>query len=149
MPFMTVAMVALRASPPLPNSFPAQSLANPLAEIKNSPLPFFLKPITAAVASKIFATFLTPNFTAHFAFLENQLATSPEGGKYLCGPHLTGADILLSFPLFAGRERSGLEAKTYPKLAAYLDGLAEEKGYKTAVEKIEEIEGKFEVMFET
>jgi glutathione S-transferase len=85
----------------------------------------------------------------HFEFLEHQLSTSPEGGEYLCGPHLTGTDILLSFPLMAGRERSGMTAEAYPKLFAYVDKLGEEPGYKTAVEKITEIEGKFEVMFET
>jgi len=129
MPIMTVALVAL--------------------QIKNAPIPFFLKPITAIVSGKIFTSYLTPNMKTHFEFLEHQLSTSPEGGEYLCGPHLTGADILLSFPLMAGRERSGMTAEAYPKLFAYVDKLGEEPGYKTAVEKITEIEGKFEVMFET
>lgn len=129
MPFMTVALVAL--------------------QIKNAPLPFFLKPITAIVSSKIFNTFLNPNFKSHFDFLEERLNSCPEGGKYLCGQHLTGADIMLSFPLIAGKERSGLTAVTYPKLFAYINGLEEEPGYKAAVKKITEIDGKFEVMFET
>jgi glutathione S-transferase len=118
-------------------------------EIKNAPLPFFLKPITAIVCSKIFNTFLNPNFESHFAFLEERLATSPDGGKYICGPNLTGADIMLSFPLIAGRERSGLTTEKNPKLIAYLAALEKEPGYLKAVEKITEIDGKYEIMFET
>ena len=56
---------------------------------------------------------------------------------------------MLSFPLIAGRERSGLTPETYPKLTAYIDGLEKEPGYAKAVQKIIEIDGKFEVMFET
>jgi glutathione S-transferase len=56
---------------------------------------------------------------------------------------------MLSFPLIAGRSRSGLTSETYPKLTAYLDGLEKEPGYKKAVEKITEIDGKYEVMFDT
>jgi glutathione S-transferase len=146
MPYMTVALVALRMSLPILSASSQDTNCRP--EIKNAPLPFFLKPITATVSSKIFNTFLIPNFKTHFDFLEESLNSSPEEGKYLCGPHLTGADILLSFPLIAGKERSGLSAETYPKLYAYVNGLEEESGYKAAVRKISEIDGKFEVMFE-
>ena len=147
MPFMTVALVALRELISILSTFFQGT--NFCPEIKNAPLPFFLKPITAIVSSKIFNTFLNPNFKSHFDFLEERLNSCPEGGKYLCGQHLTGADIMLSFPLIAGKERSGLTAGTYPKLFAYVNGLEEEPGYKAAVKKITEIDGKFEVMFET
>lgn len=113
-------------------------------EIKNSPVPFFIKPITGAVAGKINSNFLDPNFKTHFGFLESQLASSPNGGKYLCGPNLTGADILLSFPLLAGRSRTGLTKEKYPKLYGYIDMIEAESGYKKSVEKIVEIDGKFE-----
>ena len=80
----------------------------------------------------------------HFTYLESQLASSPEGGKYLCGPNLTGADILLSFPLIAGKGRTGLTKEKYPKLWAYVEALEQEPGYKKSIEKIVEIDGKFE-----
>lgn len=57
--------------------------------------------------------------------------------------------MMLSFPLIAGRERAGISEATYPKLSSYLDRLQEEKGYLVAVEKIKEIDGKYEIMFET
>ncbi|CZT02045.1 related to glutathione S-transferase [Rhynchosporium agropyri] len=119
-------------------------LALVAGQIKSSPVPFFIKPITSGVASKIKTGFLDPNFVTHFSFLEEQLASSPGGGKYLCGPNLTGADILLSFPLLAGRTRTGLTKEKYPKLDAYVDMMEAEPGYKKAVAKIVEIDGKFE-----
>ncbi|KAE8451301.1 hypothetical protein EG329_004466 [Mollisiaceae sp. DMI_Dod_QoI] len=115
--------------------------------IKESSVPFFIRPITNGISSKINSSFLVPNFKTHFEFLESQLVSSPNGGEYLCGPHLTGADILLSFPLIAGRSRAGLTKEKYPKLYAYVDRLREEPGYKKAAQKIIEIEGKFEETF--
>lgn len=111
-------------------------------DIKNSPVPFFIKPITSGIAGKINSSFLEPNFKTHFEFLESQLSTS--GSQYLCGKHLTGADILLSFPLIAGKTRSGMTAEKQPKLWAYIERLEKEAGYEKAVQKIIEIDGKFE-----
>ena len=84
-------------------------------------------------------------------FLESQLETSPDGGSYLCGAHLTAADILMSFPLQMARERAaGLSsgkgqqtmADKYPKVWAYLKRLEDEPGYKLAEAKIKELEKK-------
>lgn len=71
--------------------------------------------ITGAVESK----FLEPNYKTHFDFLESQMASSPGGGEYLCGPELSGADILMSFPLGAARGRvPGFTQERHPKLWA-------------------------------
>jgi len=110
--------------------------------VKSAPVPFFIKPITSTIAGKINSQFLDPNFKTHFTFLESQVTTS--GGKYLCGPNLTGADILMSYPLIAGKGRAGLTKEAYPKLYEYTERLENEPGYKKAIEKIIEIEGKFE-----
>ncbi|KAL3423621.1 glutathione s-transferase [Phlyctema vagabunda] len=114
--------------------------------IKNSPVPFFLKPVTSGVAGKITTGYLDPNYLSHFTFLESQISSSPGNGQYLCGPDLTGADILLSFPLIAAKGRAGLTEDKYPKLHAYVERLENEPGYKKASEKIIEIEGKFEAI---
>lgn len=110
-------------------------------DIKTSPVPFFIKPITSRIGDKILTSFVEPNCVTHFSFLESQLQTS--GGQYLCGKHLTGADILLSFPLIAGKGTAFTKEK-YPGVWAYTERLEKEKGYEKAVEKIVEIEGKFE-----
>ncbi|KAI1003813.1 hypothetical protein K3495_g4396 [Podosphaera aphanis] len=118
--------------------------------IRHSPVPFFIKPITNAIAGKIKSLFLGPNFATHFAFLEQQLNTSPLDGKYLCGPNLTGVDILMSFPLIAAKKNSsltGLTEEDFPKLFAYTAMLEEEPGYKRSVGKIVEHEGSFQATF--
>ena len=114
-----------------------------LAGIRNAPVPFFIKPVTNGVATKIEAGFLQRNMKAHYDFLESQLANSPDGGEYFCGKNLTGAEIMLSYPLEAGESRSGFERSQYPKVWAYLDRIHERDAYKRAVAKIVEIEGEF------
>ncbi|POS85688.1 hypothetical protein EPUL_001760 [Erysiphe pulchra] len=116
------------------------------SKIQNAPLPFFLKPITNFIAGRIRSSYLDANYKTHFSFLESQLSTSPNDGKYLCGPNLTGADVLMSFPLIAALGASsttGLTEANYPKLYSYVKALEEEPGYKRAVEKIIQTEGKF------
>ncbi|KFY06472.1 hypothetical protein V491_08605, partial [Pseudogymnoascus sp. VKM F-3775] len=115
--------------------------------IKNAPVPFFIRPITTRVAAGIRTNYLDPNFDTTFAFLEEQIKTSPGGGKYMCGPHLTAADILISFPLIAAKGRGELLPKEkYPALRAYADMLEEEEGYKKSIAKVEEVDGKFSAM---
>lgn len=120
------------------------------SQIQNSPAPFFIKPITNAISGKIHSGYLDQNYQTHFNFLEHQLNTAPEGGKYLCGRHLTGADILMSFPLIAAKESSsltGLTVESFPKLYAYIKALEKEPGYERAVQKIIEVDGKFQATF--
>jgi glutathione S-transferase len=119
--------------------------------LKSPKIPFFLRPLTSSIVDKMFAAFLIPELDNHLAFLESQLATVPGNGNYLCGTHLTAADILMSFPLQLVRDR-GAEisdakgrkklADKYPKVFAYLKRLEEEPGYKRAAVKIEELEKK-------
>ncbi|AEO69752.1 cd951dff-517d-478b-ae87-8ca064a3e44f [Thermothielavioides terrestris] len=119
-------------------------------DVLRSPrIPFFIRPITGSVVSKLFSIFIGPQIAKHLAFLESQLETSPSGGSYLCGPHLTAADILLSFPLLQARERAdelragegqAKLAEKYPKLWEYLRRLEQEPGYKRAEAKIEELQ---------
>ena len=114
-----------------------------LSDIKNASVPFFIKPITSGIASKINSSFLEPNFKTHFTFLEEQLATARNGGEWLCGDKMTGADILMSFPLEASQGRVGLIEEKYPKLCAYVARIHAREGYKKAIQKIIEIEGEY------
>lgn len=116
-------------------------------DIKSAPVPFFIRPITSRIAGGIKTNYLDPNLGTTFAFLEEQIKTSPGGGKYMCGSHLTAADILISFPLIAAKGRGGLLPKEkYPALRAYVDMLEEEEGYKKSIAKVEEVDGKFSPM---
>jgi glutathione S-transferase len=132
-----------RVSKPFPRvNFP-QVVLTGLPDIRNAPVPFFIRPITNSVATRIQTSYLTNQFELHYQFLEDQLATSPDGGEYLCGKEITGADILMSFPLEAGNSRSGLKRETYPRVFAYVEKLHEREAYKRATEKIIEVEGRF------
>ncbi|MCJ1280085.1 hypothetical protein MMC21_007910 [Puttea exsequens] len=109
-----------------------------------SQTPFFIKPVVLMITGGVESKFLSPNLKMHWQFLESQLATSPDNGGYLCGAHLTGADILMSFPLGAVRGQSGLTKEAFPKLWDYVDRLQNEEGYKKAAQKIIEIEGSYD-----
>jgi len=109
-------------------------------EIKDGPnVPWLIKPITRGIAGRVETAFLNDNFKTHFSFLNSQLATSPDGGEYLCGKDLTAADILMSFPLIAGKKK--IDRAQYPKLAAYNDMLEAHIGHTSSIKKIEEISG--------
>ncbi|KAJ7496800.1 glutathione S-transferase-like protein [Mycena latifolia] len=115
--------------------------------IKKAPMPFFLRPLMSRIAAQMHSTFIAPSFTTHLAFLEEQLASTPDGGPYLCGSHLTGADILMSFPLIVAQVpqdgHSPLNEKAYPKLWAYTELMKNSAGSKRAEQKIIEIEGEY------
>ncbi|OJJ45826.1 hypothetical protein ASPZODRAFT_167545 [Penicilliopsis zonata CBS 506.65] len=101
--------------------------------------PFFIKPIANGIVSSVESSYLRPNYDANFAFLEDQLATAPEGGPYLCGAQLTAADILMSLPIQAALLRV-LDSEKYPRLVAYAERLRGHEAYQRAIKKIEEVE---------
>ncbi|KAF2843508.1 putative glutathione S-transferase [Patellaria atrata CBS 101060] len=109
--------------------------------IRNAPVPFFIRPITNGIANKISSNFVEPNVNTHFGYIEKQLETSPNGGDFLCGKELTGADILMIFPVEAARLRLKLGEEKYPKLYAYSDKIREREAYKRAVKRIEDETG--------
>lgn len=105
-----------------------------------------MKPITGLITGNVDAKLVAPNLKSNYQYLESQLASAPQSGPYLCGPELTGADILLSFPLGAARggRAGGFSKEAYPLLWAYVGRLQEREGYKRAVEKIVQVEGSYD-----
>lgn len=86
--------------------------------------------------------FLNKQFETHWSFLDSQLQSSPDGGKYLCGKDITAADILMSFPIFvAGGNRGNVKMSNYPHLDAYRKFLEQNEVYQRSIKKIEEISG--------
>lgn len=82
--------------------------------------------------------------------VDQYLSTSPGGGKFLCGDHLTAADILMSFPLIISKELLGSDVgpweggsweAEFPRVAAYVEMLEGLEGYKRAEEKVRQLEG--------
>lgn len=100
------------------------------------------------IADKVNASFLDKQLEDNFAFLEEQLKTAPgvdrgvaTGG--VCGKDMTAADILMSFPIIAATSRGAIMKEKYPELVAYAGRLQAAEGYRKAVAKVEETEGKF------
>lgn len=116
-------------------------------------IPFFIRPITSMVGSKILANFIYPNVKGQLSFLEQQLSTS--GGDYLCGEHLTAADVLISFGLITAADKVGsfgdwdgsTPKALYPKLYAYIERLKNTPGYKKSVQKVKEIDESLGIEF--
>lgn len=109
--------------------------------IKNGPVPFFLKPVVNAIVGRTESFYLHPNFDTHLSFLESQISTAPDNGEYLCGKKLTGADILMIYPLEAAQARAGLTKEKYPNLSAYIERIHERPAYQQAVQKVVDATG--------
>ena len=107
-------------------------------------MPFFIKPLASLITGQVKSKYTEPNIATNFAFLEDLLKTSPDGGDFFCGGEVAGADILLVFPLGAARTRAGLTKEKYPKLFKYVAMVEERDAYKRAVQKIIEIEGSYD-----
>ncbi|PHQ70865.1 MAG: glutathione S-transferase [Sneathiella sp.] len=65
----------------------------------------------------------------HFSFMNREMT----GKEYFVGNSLTGADIMMSFPLEAARAR-GLLA-SYPELSAFVERMQSRPAYLNALEK--------------
>ncbi len=141
MPYLLVALLMGSKSSSLMRH--KLALTRPFPDIQTNS-PFFIKPISNAIVNNINSMFLEPNFKTHFGFLESQITSSPHGGQYLCGTELTGADIMMSFPLGAAKGRAGFNKEKHPKLWAYVERVESREAYKKAVQKIIDVEGSYD-----
>ncbi|EAQ91015.1 hypothetical protein CHGG_02950 [Chaetomium globosum CBS 148.51] len=126
-----------------------------LSGLKGNSVPFFVRPLTTLIANQLITMIVFPNMKRHFGMMEQFLETSPGGGDYMCGRSITGADIMLSYPLIAGKDgafdgigkwEKGSFKETFPKLHTYAERLAAEPGWNRSVNKIKEIEGGFSIL---
>lgn len=114
--------------------------------MKSDQVPFLIRPIASMVANKIISMMVFPNIKKHLSLLEQQLETS--SGDYLTGPDLTAADILMGYPLLAGKTgfdsmgtfAKGTAKESFPKLYAYMDRLEAQETWKTTVKKTEDFD---------
>ena len=98
--------------------------------VKKAPVPFFVKPITKAIANKVLSEFVNPNVQCLLDFIE----TSLEGKKWFLGDQLSGADIQMSFPLEASVAR-GLIDGHYPDIQSYVERIHQQPAYQSALLK--------------
>ncbi len=99
-------------------------------KVKNSPMPFFVKPIARAIAGKVMDGFVKPNLKSQLDFMETELKRSP----WFAGDEFSAADVQMSFPLEAAAQRAGLDSGR-PKLMAWLKRIHARPAYKRALER--------------
>jgi glutathione S-transferase len=98
--------------------------------IKSTKMPFFAKPIARAIADKVLGTLVDPNLKRQLDFIESELQRS----EWLAGAEFSAADIQMSFPLEASRQRAGLNASR-PKALAWLARIHARPAYQRALER--------------
>lgn len=93
-------------------------------------VPFLIRPVVAKVAATIDAKFTTHELVNNFAFIEAHLANN----AWFAGDELSGADIMMSFPIAAGVSRGGLTAASHPNIVAWLEKVEARPAYVKAIE---------------
>ena len=69
-------------------------------------------------------------FAGHLGWLESEL----QDRDWFTGDNFTAADVMMSFPLEAARQRAGLDER-YPNLLAWLDRIHARPAYQTALQR--------------
>lgn len=94
--------------------------------------PLLVKLVLARVPlfGKLAQKRIQPMIDVHLDYLERKLA----GRAWFVGDDLTAADIMLSFPLEAARQRAGLDSSR-PNLTAWLDRIHTRPSYQRALER--------------
>jgi glutathione S-transferase len=98
--------------------------------VESTKMPFFVKPIAKAIAGKVKSSFISPQLTTHFDFMEGELSKQP----WFAGSAFSGADIQMSFPLEAAASRGGLDGSR-PRLMDWLARIHDRPAYKRALER--------------
>ncbi len=98
--------------------------------IETGPVPFFVRPVVRGLARSVKGRFAQPEIDRHLDFLESELGRS----TWFAGEELTGADILLSFPLQIAAAYAGLDAGR-PRLTAFLQRVAARPAWQRGVER--------------
>lgn len=94
--------------------------------------PLLLKLVLGRVPllGKAAARRIQPMIDVHLDFVESELA----GRAWFAGDAMTGADIMMSFPLEAARSRAGLDASR-PATIAWLEKVHARPAYRAALAK--------------
>ena len=98
--------------------------------VAKAPMPFFVRPVARGISAKVLSSFVMPNIARQLDFLEAELGRS----AWFAGADLTGADIMMSFPLEAAAQRAGLDARR-PRLMAFLQRIHARPAYKLALKR--------------
>lgn len=103
--------------------------------------PFPANWIAGAVVKGINAKYYGPELEKNLKYLNGIAAAQhAKGSKYMVGNKLSGADIILSFPIVSifttGRSVHPTVIQEFPELYKYYQNLSQEKGLKDVDEKV-------------
>ena len=94
--------------------------------LEQEPLPFFIKPIAQLISNRVKSSFITPQITQHFDYVEAELGKN----LWFVSDDFTAADIQMSFPI----ELVGMDVSR-PNLIAYLNRIHIRPAYQRALER--------------
>ncbi len=97
-------------------------------KVETAPMPFFVRPIARGISRSVKALAITPNLERQLDFLERELERAP----WFAGEQFSAADIQMSFPVEAARQRAGLDAGR-PRLMAFLQRIHARPAYRAAL----------------
>ena len=97
--------------------------------IESALMPFFVKPIARKISGSVKSSFIHPQAALHLSHIDSEL----ENREWLVGNSLSGADIMMSYPLQAAADR--FDFTDYPNIRAYLQRIEAHEAYRRAVEK--------------
>jgi glutathione S-transferase len=89
--------------------------------------PFLVRPIARGIVGAIGSSYLEPTLATHLAYIESELGKS----AWFAGDELTGADVMMSFPLEAVIARAG--GAQLPRIAAYVKQVQARPAYQRAL----------------
>jgi glutathione S-transferase len=99
-------------------------------KLRESPVPFFIRPIVRSIADKVLDGFVRPQLKTHLDFMEAELGKA----EWFAGEQFSAADIQMSFPVEAAASRGGLDADR-PRLMRFLQRIHARPAYQRALEK--------------
>ncbi len=94
-----------------------------------SRVPFFIRPVAKLISDNVQKSFLRPNIEAQLKLMEAELGKS----TWFAGAELTGADVMMSFPVEAAATRGGLGDA--PKLKQWLASVHARPAYQAALKR--------------
>ena len=98
--------------------------------IESGPMPFFARPIARGIARKVKTQMIEPNLKRQLDFMEAELGRR----EWFAGAEFSAADIQMSFPVEAAKQRAGLDASR-PHLMAFLKKIHARPAYQRALER--------------
>ncbi|KAK9388164.1 glutathione S-transferase, partial [Lipomyces mesembrius] len=110
---------------------PDMSLLLVSNNVRHSPMP-----IARKIADYMDGAFAGPDAKMQLEYSEGKLKHNATG--YFLGDRLTGADIMLIFPLQMAKSRAALTKETYPLLWKWVEDMQARDAYVRADKKVAE-----------